>query len=285
MRSIFALSAFTSLVSAFCDHGTTLNPRQNDIGQTLELAFSGIGGPLEWGHLNESYRICATGTSQSPINIRSHNMTTIAGSHLGFDLPNMPEGAEFENLGKTVEVNTTGTLTRDGKAFKLAQFHFHTPGEHQIDSHYYPLEVHFVFQAEDKEIAVVGFLMEPGTEEEGSKLFKNVFQNLAQIPTRGLKTVTAALDFTELRDHLHRSHVFQYTGSLTVPPCSQNLLWHVVQEPLFIDLTSFRAVRKTMGFNARYIQNPPGEVNLLQHACRLLREDDEAEARRLAPAA
>jgi carbonic anhydrase len=148
MRSILAFSALTSLVSAFCDHGTTLNPRQNDIGETLELAFSGIGGPLEWGHLNESYRICSTGTSQSPINIHSNNITTIAGAQLGFDLPNRPEGAEFENLGKTVEVNTTGTLVRDGKTFNLAQFHFHTPGEHQIDSHYYPLEVHFVFQAE-----------------------------------------------------------------------------------------------------------------------------------------
>lgn len=148
MRSIIALSAFTSVVSAFCDHGTTLNPRQNDIGETLELAFSGIGGPLEWHHLNKDYRICATGTKQSPINIHSQNISTVAGNTLGFVIPSVPEGAEFENLGKTVEVNTTGTLTRDGKDYKLAQFHFHTPGEHQIDSHYYPLECHFVFQAE-----------------------------------------------------------------------------------------------------------------------------------------
>lgn len=106
---------------------------------------------------------------------------------------------------------------------------------------------------------------------------KNVFENLDDIPTRGLKTVTGPLDFTELTAHLHNSHVFQYTGSLTVPPCTQDLAWNVVQEPLYVDLKSFRAVRKVMGFNARYIQNPPGEINLLEHACNLLKQDEAME--------
>lgn len=55
----------------------------------------------------------------------------IDASALSIEVNDMPEGADFENLGSTVEVITQGgTLSFDNKTFELQQFHFHLPSEH-----------------------------------------------------------------------------------------------------------------------------------------------------------
>jgi carbonic anhydrase len=65
-------------------------------------------------------------------------------------VPDYPSRAEFENLGTNFEVVVNGTLV-DGKSnttLNLAQFHFHTPSEHQIDDEFYPMEMHWVFESD-----------------------------------------------------------------------------------------------------------------------------------------
>jgi carbonic anhydrase len=57
--------------------------------------------------------------------------TLLQGSEIELTVNDMPEGAEFENLGTTVEVITQGgTLKVGEKQFELQQFHFHLPSEH-----------------------------------------------------------------------------------------------------------------------------------------------------------
>ena len=59
----------------------------------------------------------------------SFNM--VHASDLTIDVPDFTEGAEFENLGTTVEVIAKGgTLAFADKSFTLQQFHFHLPSEH-----------------------------------------------------------------------------------------------------------------------------------------------------------
>ena len=56
-------------------------------------------------------------------------------------------------------------LVIDGKEYKLAQFHFHTPSEHQIHGqNYYYMEVHFVHQDANGNYAVLGYLIKEGIE-------------------------------------------------------------------------------------------------------------------------
>ena len=57
--------------------------------------------------------------------------TILQGADVDLTVNDMPDGAEFENLGTTVEVITQGgTLTVADKTFELQQFHFHLPSEH-----------------------------------------------------------------------------------------------------------------------------------------------------------
>lgn len=146
----FTLASLLPLVSAICDHGTRLRPRSQTAGviEVADFGFNALDGPLNWHGLDPENADCAVGKNQSPINIYSADITTVPGSSLTFEVESYPSGAEFQNLGSTVEVETEGTLVRDGKEYELAQFHFHTPSEHRVDSEHYPMEVHFVFQAE-----------------------------------------------------------------------------------------------------------------------------------------
>jgi carbonic anhydrase len=115
-----------------------------------KYSYVGLSGPLNWYGLNQTANaMCAVGMNQSPIDIGNSSMTSVAsGSSINLSIPDYPSGAKFENLGTTVEVVVNGSLVDGSKTYALAQFHFHTPSEHRIDDEYYPMEAHFVFEAE-----------------------------------------------------------------------------------------------------------------------------------------
>jgi carbonic anhydrase len=92
-----------------------------------------LQGPMNWAALADANSACSTGTNQSPINMIDGQFTLVEGSDLTLEIPDQPEGVEFENLGTTVEAimeGKGGKLTRDGKEFELKQFHVHHPSEH-----------------------------------------------------------------------------------------------------------------------------------------------------------
>jgi len=68
---------------------------------------------------------------------------------------------------------------------------------------------------------------------------------------------------TGLKRILDESTIYRYSGSLTTPPCSEGVAWNVVSTPLTMDANTYTKVKKIMGFNSRYTQNQPGEINLL----------------------
>jgi carbonic anhydrase len=148
MRYLLVISTTASLAAAICSHGTTLFPRDGNALQVAKFNYDGNTGPLNWLELNPAVNsACSIGKNQSPINVDTTALKPASGSTLNFKLTPVTTGALFENLGSTLEVTTNGSMTLGGKAFSLKQFHFHTPSEHRIDGEHYPMEVHFVFQA------------------------------------------------------------------------------------------------------------------------------------------
>lgn len=129
---------FLHLIGGALSHGHVEEPA---------FGYHGLRGPVNWYALNKTANsMCALGKHQSPINLIGTSCTSNAPT---ISIDPQPEGAEFVNLGTTVEVPVNGTLTnQDGKIFQLRQFHFHTPSEHSVDEEHSSLEVHFVFQAE-----------------------------------------------------------------------------------------------------------------------------------------
>jgi len=171
--------------------------------------------------------------------------------------------AEFENLGTTLETIVDGTTTFAGKEFKLKQFHMHTPSEHRINDEYFPLEVHMVHEAADKSIAVIAIPFQLTEDNQTTELLTSVISNIDKVTQPGSVTKTGPLKFGPLVNILQTKPLFQYTGSLTTPPCAEGLTFLVLEEPLALNVATYNKIKKVIKFNSRYVQNQLNKQNLL----------------------
>lgn len=132
---LFLLAASVTPALAFCGAHTHLDRRAEGEGVPIStFGYTSTIGPVMWTQLDpEANQLCSTGTNQSPINMVEGQFQLIPASDTQLTIPDVPEGAEFENLGSTVEVvmeGKGGTFVLEGKTFELQQFHFHHPSEH-----------------------------------------------------------------------------------------------------------------------------------------------------------
>ena len=105
------------------------------------------------------------------------------------------------------------------------QYHFHAPSEHTIDGRHYPLEVHLVHKSADGNLAVLGVLVEEG---EHDALWEVILSALPDGPDDPRHLENLDLDTDDIRPQ-PRTY-YRYMGSLTTPPCSENVKWIVSAE-------------------------------------------------------
>ncbi|KAL0566797.1 hypothetical protein V5O48_015202 [Marasmius crinis-equi] len=254
-------------VHASCLHGTSLLRREVKDGQVKVASYGyddHTGHPLLWGFLNANNTACGTGQRQSPINL---NDSIPEPPPVEVSIPYTKE-AVFENLGQTLEVmNVTGTTTFNDTKYNLKQFHFHTPSEHRINGEYHPLEMHMVHQTEDGSgfvvLAIFFAFSEDGSTTE---LLTSATQNIAHVTDAGAITTTGALNFTAITSAFECESKSHYVGSLTTPPCTEDINFIILKEPFPIDVKTYNAMKKIMKFNARYTQNALGDENLIKLA-------------------
>ncbi|TID01365.1 Carbonic anhydrase [Colletotrichum higginsianum] len=269
-----AIFSLVPAAAAFCHHGTNLYKR-DQLFQRADGAFGfdALNGPLNWQSLTADNVACAVGKNQSPINVQESNTKQVQGSTITFTPEEHPYGATLENLNGFLEVRANGTMENGGLTYSLRQFHFHTPSEHRINGEHFPLEVHFVWEAEvgnGSSLAVVGFPIE--VAETSNPLLASVFKNIDQVTAVGSHAATGPLDFASLADHLSKNIIYQYSGSLTTPPCTEAIAWNVVRTPIPIDIATYLKAKSIMKYNARFTQNSPGEINLLENAYQSLKK-------------
>lgn len=285
---VLATSALS--VSANCIHGTSLFARSEGKVDVSKFGYSGSQGPLNWAGLDPANSACRASKVQSPI-VLDHSISK-AKSAPKVEIPNVEE-AEFGNLGTTLEVVVSGKTTFEGIEFELKQFHLHTPSEHRINEEYFPLEMHMVHQAAgafhllicalfhclfvaapDESIAVIAVPFQLTEDGSTTELLTSVIENLSRVTEAGTSTTTGPLDFGPLTEAIHSRPLFQYSGSLTTPPCKEGLTFLVVEEPLALDVKTYNKLKAVIKFNARYSQNKLGEDNLLAAASDLVMKQD-----------
>lgn len=218
-------------VSMVSCSGEKSGSESHDDEHAVHWGYEADDGPDIWGSMNSDWALCANGLEQSPIDLANAVKTRLP----VVDLDRPGEG-KFEVLtqasvvdaldnGHTIQVNSkTGEkLTVDGKAYALLQFHFHAPSEHTVDGRHLPMEMHFVHQADDGALAVVGVLVEEGAPNPG---VAPLWAQLAEVP--GTETmVELRAEFAEPVFPDVGSGFYHYVGSLTTPPCSENVQWYV----------------------------------------------------------
>ena len=216
--------------------------------------YEGQHGPARWAQIDPAYERCATGSNQSPVDLRATLDADLPA--IAFDYRSRP--LAIINNGHTVQVSVAGgsTITVDNRVFQLKQFHFHAPSEHQVDGRPFAMEAHFVHADERGNLAVVAVLF---TEGDSNPPIKRVWD---QIPSSvgEEKPLDAPIAVAELLPQ-QRSY-FRYGGSLTTPPCTEGVRWFVLQTPITASAQQIESFRQLM--------NHPNNRPLQPHNARVI---------------
>ena len=211
--------------------------------------YTGEHSPAHWGEMKEEFAMCSKGKMQTPINIVPTQDIDIKA--LGFDYKTT--STNVINNGHTVQVNIASgsTVEIDGKKFELKQFHFHTPSENNINGHKYALEAHFVHASKDGQLAVVAVMFDEGKE---NPILKKIW---SKFPLEENHAVSIDLTTQDIKAILpSNKEYYKFMGSLTTPPCSQNVKWNVFKTSMTISKEQVKQFFDTFGHtNNRPIQD------------------------------
>ena len=213
-------------------------------------SYSGETGPAHWGSEDEAFATCGSGKQQSPIDI---------GKSVKKDLPAIkfayrPTPLKVTDTGHSFQVNAaagSGGITVGDQHYDFVQIHFHEPSEELIHGHRYAMVAHIVHKNAKGELAVVAVLINKG---KTNSFLQPVFDNF---PAKGTPESAVAGTTINVTDLLPTSQgYFTFAGSLTTPPCSENVRWFVLKTPV-------EASEKQLNqFGARYHGNARPTQNL-----------------------
>jgi len=219
------------------------------------LVIWGEGGPKNWGRIKKEFATCRTGKTQSPVNI----IPTIDAylDKLEIDYKNVP--LKILNNGHTVQVNypAGSKMSVGGDVYNVLQFHFHTLSENLVKGHQYDMEIHFVHKTDDGRLGVLAVMIESGTHNtEVQKIWDHLPMSITGEKTFSSVTLNGS---NLLPDRLS---YYRFMGSLTTPPCTEGVNWHVLKQPIQFSpeqIAKFKSAFPTG--NARPAQ--PGNARLV----------------------
>lgn len=239
------------------DTATTVAAESKPVSaRPVHWSYTEEGGPAGWAGLTPVYAACGNGKSQSPINILSNTLKgspdwTLEYRTTALQIAHHEQVDELINNGHTIQVTPQpGSLMRyAGKVYYLRQFHFHTPSEHTIDGKHAPMEIHFVHESDDKNLAVVGALVKQGKHNANfDQLIRYLPNAVGEKKTHDSVQIDIAL-------HIPRDlWAYHYIGSLTTPPCTENVQWLVLQKPVEMDKAQIEAFASRLNKNNRPTQ-------------------------------
>jgi hypothetical protein len=114
----------------------------------------GDKGPEQWSKLDPAFAVCGAGDQQSPVDLHDGIKARLPSLRLNWK----PAQSTVWNNHHTIQVNVPegSSLQVESATWKLAQFHFHSPGEHTVSGKSSAMEIHFVHQQPGGNITVLG---------------------------------------------------------------------------------------------------------------------------------
>ena len=232
--------------------------------EKIEWGYETENGPDVWAQLSPEYFLCAEGKHQSPIDLV--NPTPAELPPIPYDY--RPTSMNIRNTGHTIEVTCPegSWIEVDGTRYELIQFHFHAPSEHTVVGKLFDMEAHFVHKSEDGTLAVVGLLIESGRHKH---VFDPIWSHLPAVPgeTQRIENVTedgsliidprfmfAPNDHVEDVAPSSFGNYYRYDGSLTTPPCSEDVTWIVLTTPIEMSEAQIAAFKAIIHDNNRPVQ-------------------------------
>ena len=209
-------------------------------------SYSGETGPHHWGET------CKTGKHQSPVDIRTPRIAELPAIEFTY----APSTFRIVDNGHTVMASFEpgNFITVGGKRYDLAQLHFHHPSEERIHGRAWPMVAHLVHKDAEGKLAVVAVMLTKGKPNPAVEALWKL------MPKPGPERASdgATVDPGQLLP-ADRAY-YTFTGSLTTPPCSEDVTWFVLQHQGEVSKAEVDAFAKRYPHNARPVQPLNGRV-------------------------
>ncbi len=204
--------------------------------------YKGDVEPAHWSELNEKFHMCSEGQQQSPIDVIATKESELPRLKLSYT-----KAAEnIINNGHAVQVNIKdgNILKLGGVPYTLKQFHFHTPSENLVNGKSFPLEAHFVHVSPKGNLAVISVMFEEGTANAAlNRMVKQFPLGLNQE-----KSIDLSSEYVNVMLPVDTAY-YKFMGSLTTPPCSEQVKWFVIKKPLTASKAQIDAMHQEIGQN------------------------------------
>jgi carbonic anhydrase len=215
--------------------------------------YEGKRGTLTWGKLDPAYKACSQGHEQSPVDIRGARLNK-ALQPIEFHYMSGP--VTLENNGHTVivHVGPGSYIVANGVRYDLVQFHFHHPAEEAVKGKLTDMDVHLVHKSADGKQAVIAIRL---VEDRGDA--NAVLATLWDHLPAAAGATEKVSDFINPGGFLPADRGYwTYTGSLTVPPCTEGVRWFIFEQTMAVSRQQLRAFAAMFPVNSRPLQDLHG---------------------------
>uniref|UniRef100_A0A7E4VMJ6 Carbonic anhydrase n=1 Tax=Panagrellus redivivus TaxID=6233 RepID=A0A7E4VMJ6_PANRE len=226
-------------------------------------------GPCNWP-------MAQTGLSQSPIDLKLSKMKVYSlADPIKFVNYNRPLNGEYVNTGYSVQFIPDTCIDAPeiyggmlDQSYRFIQYHYHWAqnenegSEHTLGGLSYPAELHLVHQGveDPSKLAVLGVFLQILKDDSALSADETVLESIVNSGDRtSLKGQRLSLKLPENTNSFCRYH-----GSLTTPPCSENVLWTVFTDPISVtreQLAALRSVKDCSGHIHRKNYRPTQPLN------------------------
>lgn len=194
--------------------------------------------------------ICETGKRQSPIDIPAQ--VNSQPKQPAMVVTYQPAPLRLANDGHTLRVRfaKAGELVLGHERYALQQFHFHTPGGDKLNGEAFEFAAHILHKNASGQLLAIVVPFRIGAESP------MLTQLLPHIPPKVNGDHVIDKVQVNVDDLLPRKRsYYRYAGSLTDSPCTENVEWLVMKEPLTLSKAQLATWRSHFKDNMRGV-NP-----------------------------
>ncbi len=193
---------------------------------------------------------CRLGQNQSPINIVKAIVPIDNRNKLRYHY--QPQNFAVRDNGHSVVYTaikpTKSGISLQGKVYYLINLQYRAISEHAIMGVRLPLELQLTHVAEDGEMVVISVMVNTGA---GNRQIQRLVNSL---PPMDKPTAVNKLTNFNVGKLIPNYGFYAYDGSLTVPPCSENVKWLVATKALTANVDQIFSFEAKHSGNMRGIQ-------------------------------
>ncbi|XP_020597481.1 alpha carbonic anhydrase 1, chloroplastic [Phalaenopsis equestris] len=153
-------------------------------------------------------------------------------------------------------------MTQDGKNYTLKEVHWHTPSEHTIDNQQYPLELQMGHESEEGNVAIIAVLYDFGNPDPFLYQLKEAVAQLAEERCSADEETQVSVGRVRTKSlKRHSRRYFKYVGSLTTPPCSENVTWYILGKVRKVSKEQVALIKSSLATEFKNNARPTQKLN------------------------